>query len=77
MADKGTALQEKITKQEQKIAAVRADIARLGTKGPGAAPKMGRLADKLKVLLATLDAWLAAQASTTTKPDQATEVQAP
>jgi hypothetical protein len=84
MADKGTALQEKITKQEQKIAAVRADIARLGTKGPGAAPKMGRLADKLKVLLATLEktkadlaAWLAAQASTTTKPDQATEVQAP
>jgi hypothetical protein len=82
MADKGTALQEKITKQEQKIAAVRADMVRLGSKGPGAAPKLGRLSDKLKALLAALEktkadlaAWLAAQ-TPTTKPE-APEVQAP
>jgi len=70
MADsKSIALQEKIAKQEQKIAAVRADIARLGAKGPEAAPKVGRLSDKLKALLAALEktkadlaAWLARQA---------------
>ena len=68
MGDKGTALQEKIAKQEQKIAAVRADIERLASKGPGAATKHGRLVDKLKALLAALEktkkdlaAWLAHQ----------------
>lgn len=76
MGDKGTALQAKITKQEQKIAAVRADIERVASKGPGAATKHGRLVDKLKALLAALEktkkdlaAWLERQARETQTAD--------
>lgn len=54
MREKKDVLAEKITNQRAKIEMVKADIARLEQKGPGALPKLGRLKDKLTALYAAL-----------------------